>query len=216
MREVIDTVPYGKWGQVVKVNQVLPPEVYETFQNYFGSSRLGTATRACTLPAARSAYIWKLKDLGWTGSAIADAMNVTRERVRQLSQFKPEDHWLDYVLAQCPLPLPPVYAEYRKHVRVTPQPSDRTRARLLELRPIAESIRGNSPRHRAEADEYVRLLDYAVRVENVQIATLARLLGVTNAAVSNRMIRYGLKKTTGKSKAVKRIKKSNQVNWRQK
>lgn len=209
--QVIHEVPPGKWGQLAKNKQVLPPEVYEAFEKDFGLKTDKSTGRM------RSAYIWKLMDLGWTGSAISRAMGVSRERVRQLSQTRPEDNWLDYILTHFPLPPAPVYAEYHgrpKYVRDTPQPSDRVRKRLLELKPYAETIRGHGPRHRAEAEEYVRLLDYAVKVEKVQIATLAKLLGVTHAAIANRMIRYGYKKTTGKSRALQTVLRKNRAKGR--
>jgi|APGre2960657373_1045057.scaffolds.fasta_scaffold00100_26 hypothetical protein len=211
MQQVVHEVPHGKWGQLAKSGQVLPPEVYEAFEKDFGLKTDKSTGRM------RSAYIWKLKDLGWTASAISRAMGVTRERVRQLGQTRPEDNWLDYVLTHFPLPPAPVYAEFhgrKKYVRDTPQPSDRVRKRLLELQPYAEMIRGHGPRYRAEAEEYVRLLDYAVKVEKVQIATLAKLLGVTHAAVANRMIRYGFKKTTGKSRALQTVLRKNRAKGR--
>ena len=216
MQEVIDTVPYGRWGQIKKAHQVLPAEVSAVFKNELKNSLRPGSHMYLGGNRMRSAYAWKLVDLGWTLSAVADSMELTRERVRQLTLAKPKDSWLDYVLTHYPLPLPPVYAKRStgRYERNTPQPSEQTKRRLLELLPMAEAVRGHSPKNRAEADEFVRLLNYSVRVEKVRISTLARLLGVTNAAVSHRMVRYGYKKTTGKSGALKKVLKKNRVKGR--
>ncbi len=215
VQEVRIVVPFGKWGQVAKTKQVLPPDVYETFEKEFNRWTYAETGKG----RLRSAYIWQLNELGWTLTAIANAMGVTRERVRQLvTTSKPEDIWLDVVFSQYPLPAAPVYAERRtsKWERDVPQPSERTRKRLLELKDTAEMVRGPSPRYRAEAEEYVALLDYAVRVEKVPIATLAKLVGVTHSGIASRMVRYGYKKTTGKSRALVRIHSKNRPKGRKK
>jgi len=216
MQEVVDTVPYGKWGQIKKAHQALPPEVHAVFKKELKNSLRPGSHMYLGGNHMRSAYAWKLVKLGWTLSAVAGAMDLTRERVRQITLTKPKDAWLDYVLTHYPLPLPPVYAERSagRYERKTPQPSEQTKRRLLELLPNAAAVRGHSPKNRAEADEFVRLLNYSVRVEKVKLATLARLLGVTNAAVSHRMVRYGYKKTTGKSRALRKVLKKNRVKGR--
>jgi hypothetical protein len=128
---------------------------------------------------------------------------------------RPDDRWFDVVFSEYPLPVPPVYPERGPVGRAAAvQPSAQTRARLLELQPIAETIRGNSKKNRAEAEEFMALLAHAVQVEHVQITTLAQLLGVTHAAIASRMVRYGYKNTTGTSKALIRMQLKNRVRGR--
>lgn len=200
------SVPYGKWGQVITPQQELPAEVHRAFETISADHSTGRL---------RSAYIWQLRELGWTGSAVSRAIGVSRERVRQLSAERPDDRWFDVVFSEYPLPVPPVYPDRGPVGRAAAvQPSAQTLARLLELQPIAETIRGNSKKNRAEAEEFMALLAHAVRVEQVQITTLAGLLGVTHAAIASRMVRYGYKNTTGTSKALTRTKKVNRVKGR--
>jgi hypothetical protein len=98
--------------------------------------------------------------------------------------------------------VPPTYIE----------PSAETLARLLELKPMAMSVRSNSPKFRAEAEEYTRLLDHAHRVEGVTLYRLAKRLGVTHGAIRFRLARYGYKlPKNASSKVYQPILEQNRV-----
>lgn len=161
----------------VKKNQVLPKHIYEAFESIIDSD-------------VRDQLIRELRNQQWTLEAIASATTLTRERVRQIanSQSTTEqvfDLGID-------IPTPPLKPERKKPVYVEPKPE--TLARLLELQPLAQQVRSNGKRFRAEAEEYTALLNHAHVVEGVTLYRLAKRLGVTHGALRFRLVRYGYKK----------------------
>jgi hypothetical protein len=89
-------------------------------------------------------------------------------------------------------------------------PTPELLARLKELQPYAQQVRANSPRFRAEAEEYTYLLNQAHNEQKVTLYRLAKLLGVTTSALAFRLVRYGYRTTTlGKSSAYKPILDKN-------
>jgi transcriptional regulator with XRE-family HTH domain len=163
----------------------------------------------------RAAYIYALRAKGWTLQAVGDSLGVTRERVRQLeTQAIPE---LVYLVQQAPgsYPVPELPTEevivYSGAEHTEPKPE--TLARLKELQPIAQSIRWDHTKGRAEAEEYTALLWEAHTQQGVSVYRLAKLLGITHGAIQFRFTRYGYKETkTGQSKAYKVIKRENRPN----
>ncbi len=84
--------------------------------------------------------------------------------------------------------------------------------RLKELQPYAQQVRSNSPRYRAEAEEYTYLLNQAHKEQGVTLYRLAKLLGVTTSAIAFRLVRYGYRTTElGKSPAYRSITESNRT-----
>lgn len=176
-------------------------------------------TALCLIPVKekelRAAYIYALRIKGWTLQAVADSLGVTRERVRQLeTQAIPE---LVYLIQQAPgsYPVPELPTEevmvYSGAEQTDPKPE--TLARLKVLQPIAQSIRWDHTKGRAEAEEYTALLWKAHTEEGVSVYRLAKLLGITHGAIQFRFARYGYKETkTGQSKAYKVIKRENRPN----
>lgn len=175
-------------------------------------------TALCLVPVKekelRAAYVYALRIKGWTLQAVADSLGVTRERVRQLeTQASPE---MVYLVQQAPgsYPVPDVPTE-----TITVQvgyahtdPAPETLARLKELQPIAQSVRWDLVKGRAEAEEYTALLWKAHTEEDVTVYRLAQLLGITYSAIQFRFTRYGYKPLQGgKSKAYAAIKKENRV-----
>lgn len=158
----------------------------------------------------RDAYIVRLRGLGWTLSSIASAANLSRERVRQvIASQDPSEPQVP--IGTLPLPSPPMRPTKRGR-RVPTQPSDVTLARLKALQPMAQKVRSNGPQFRAEGEEYSSLLNYARTTEGVSLYTLAKLLGVTHAALRFRLTRYGyLTPGKGKSKAYQPIRESNRA-----
>ena len=162
----------------------------------------------------RAAYIYALRLKGWKLQALADALGLTRERIRQI-ESKAAPSLVIRVLAdpgsfpvpeldmvEIEVPAPHVYIE----------PSEKTLARLLELKPLAEKVRWDHSEHRASAEEYTSLLWYAHDVEKVTIYRLAKRLGVTHGAIRFRLARYGyLQPKTAKSRAYTPIKETNRV-----
>ena len=176
-------------------------------------------TALCLIPVKekelRAAYVYALRSKGWTLQAVGDSLGVTRERVRQLeSEAIPE---LVYLVQQAPgsYPVPELPTEevtvYSGAEYVEPKPE--TLARLRVLQPIAQAIRWDHTKGRAEAEEYTALLWKAHTEEGVSVYRLAKLLGITHGAIQFRFARYGYKETkTGQSKAYKVIKRENRPN----
>jgi hypothetical protein len=161
----------------------------------------------------RAAYICALRLKGWTLQAVADAVGVTRERIRQI-ETKASPSLTLHILADpesFPIPeldtveievlAPPVHIE----------PSAKTLSRLLELKPIARKVRYDHSAYRAEAEEYSALIWYAHSVEGVTLYRLAKRLGVTHGALRFRLARYGYIIPEGKSKCYTPIKQKNRA-----
>jgi transcriptional regulator with XRE-family HTH domain len=162
----------------------------------------------------RNAYAYALRIEGWTLQSIADALGVSRERIRQIeTTAKPSD--VLTILAdpgQYPVPKlptieievagPPIYVE----------PSPETLARLLELQPLAQKVRYDHKAYRAEGEEYSALVWYAHSVEGVTLYRLAKRLGVTHGALRFRLARYGyIIPKEGKSPCYTPIKQKNRA-----
>jgi hypothetical protein len=151
----------------------------------------------------RDTYVRALRSKGWTLQSIAEACDISRERVRQICEM-PASSLYDAVV----VPSPP---EKPERVRaVYAQPTKETLDRLLELQPMAKQVRSHASRFRAEAEEYTRLLNHAHKVEGVSLYNLARHLGVTYPAIRFRLTRYGyLDAGNGTSKVYTPILKKN-------
>jgi transcriptional regulator with XRE-family HTH domain len=162
----------------------------------------------------RAAYIYVLRMKGWKLQAIADALGLTRERIRQI-ETKASPALALHVLADpgsFPVPeletmeievlAPPVYIE----------PSPEALARLLELKPLAQKVRYDHTQYRKEAEEYSALVWHVHSVEGVTLYRLAKRLGVTHGALRFRLARYGYKlPKTAKSSCYTPIKQNNRA-----
>jgi transcriptional regulator with XRE-family HTH domain len=162
----------------------------------------------------RAAYIYALRIKGWKLQALADAVGLTRERIRQI-EAKASPALVIHVLAdpgsfpvpeldtiEIEVPAPPVFIE----------PSPETLARLLELKPLAQKVRYDHSTYRKEAEEYSALIWHAHSVEGVTLYRLAKRLGVTHGALRFRLARYGYKlPQTAKSKCYTPIKETNRA-----
>jgi DNA-binding NtrC family response regulator len=78
-----------------------------------------------------------------------------------------------------------------KEPKLPTEPSDKTLSKLLELKPIAQKVRSHSPKFRKEAEQYSKLINYAITVEGVSVRHLGKRLGVSPSALRFRMARYG-------------------------
>ena len=157
----------------------------------------------------RNQYIKNLRDAGWTLTSISESCGMTRERVRQivLESDSLTEVQLDKTFI---IPPPPLYPEKVKKEYVEPSPE--TLARLLELQPLAQQVRSNAVRFRAEAEEYVRLLNHAHAVEGVPLYRLGKRLGLSHSAIRFRLARYGYKTSeNGLSKVYKPISEKNRL-----
>lgn len=158
----------------------------------------------------RNEYIKALRNNMWSLQAIADAAGgLTRERVRQIINNDYENAGKAKTsIAGLPMPLPPLKPV--KAPRVVINPSAKTLARLLELQPSAQKVRSHSPKYRKQAEEYTALIDYAIKVEGVNLSNLARHLGVTHGSLRFRLARYGyVKNYNSESTCYKPILKKN-------
>jgi predicted ArsR family transcriptional regulator len=181
----------------IKKNQKLPEQVYAAFESI--SSNL-----------ERDLLIKALADASWTYEAISNASGITRERVRQITNNLPTTNDLDVHQLPVEIPEPPVKLQREK--REYTEPSPETLARLLELQPYAQLVRANGKRYREEGEEFTRLINKAHKEENVPVYRIAKRLGVTNAAIRSRLIRYGyLEPKTGTSKVYRPILKDNRA-----
>jgi transcriptional regulator with XRE-family HTH domain len=161
----------------------------------------------------RNAYIYALRMKGWTLQSIADALGVTRERIRQIETTATPFSIITVLgdPGQYPVPeLPTVEIEVAGQP-VYVEPSEQTLKRLLELQPDAQKVRYDHKAHRAVGEEYTALLWHAHSVEGVTLYRLAKRLGITHGAVRFRLVRYGYLTTKGKSTAYKTIKAQNRA-----
>lgn len=180
-----------------KTNLTLPAEVVAAFE--FAS----LDDRDMEI---RNAYARALHDAHWTLQSISEAAGVTRERVRQLVA----DEYPDVDLTGYPIPTPPVFEKAAPREYVEPDPVKL--ARLLELKPLAQKVRSNSPENRAEAEEYSALIAEVHQQDGVTLYRLAKRLGVTHGALRFRLARYGYKKPqSGSSKVYAPILEKNRA-----
>jgi len=157
-----------------------------------------------------------LRDSGWTLSAIAEPLGLTRERVRQIinsATDKDYESLADFANSigfEIPAPPPkPVLEERKKSVR--PTVGQENIERMLELQPFARQVRSNSPLYRAEGEEYTRLIAYEHLERGVSLFSLSKELGVTHGALRFRLVRYGYKEATSEHKVYKPISQENRV-----
>lgn len=161
----------------------------------------------------RNSYLAALRYKGWTLQSIADAVGLSRERIRQIEVQVGQDliEQIKMFPEQFPLPDTPTITETRV-VYEAYEPSPKTLERLKELQPYAQLVRSHSPKYRAEAEEYAALLWKAHNEENVTLYHLAKCLGVTHGALRFRLVRYGyMTSISGKSRAYKPIINKNRV-----
>lgn len=164
-----------------KTRHVLPKEAVLSLNKYASSLE------------ERDAYMAALRQVGWTLQSIADAVSLSRERVRQLIADVEEPY-------DGEVPLPPQKPVKPKRQYVEPKPE--TLARLLELAPVVKNVRANSPKYREEAEEFTALLWDTVKPvddggEGVPVYRIAKRLGVTHAAIRSRLRRYEYIKVDG-------------------
>jgi hypothetical protein len=148
-------------------------------------------------------YIVALRLRGWTLESISVPLGRTRERIRQMEMKAVDRNSIAIVEnAGLELPHPPLLAVREVKERI--QPDADTIARLKELQPLAQSVRSSSPKYRAEAEEYTRLINDE-NVRGVSLYRLAKELNVTHAALRFRLVRYGYKSSSSEAKVYQPI-----------
>lgn len=185
---------YPRGGKQKVAHIELPQEVTDNFASLTASN----------LKNLRNDYIVALVTEGWTQVSIAKSSKLSK----QMIQIILKTHTA--LLTPPTLVIPPVpkHAPNLSSV-VRHMPSPELLERLKELQPLATKVRANSPRYRAEAEEYTRLLNKAVTEEGVTLYRLGKLLGVTHGALVFRLVRYGYKTSTGTSAVYSKVKESN-------
>lgn len=147
-------------------------------------------------------YLVCLRDKGWSLSAIATPLGLSRERVRQVTE-NVRANSLQYEVPE--LPTKPVKERVEK---VVIEPSSEVVSRLLELQPMAQSVRGKSQKYRAQGEEYTRLIASEIQ-RGVITSHLADKLGVTHSALNFRLVRYGYAETSSSAKCYRPIAYGN-------
>jgi lambda repressor-like predicted transcriptional regulator len=172
-----------------KKSITLPQEVIDAFASI-------------TTNVDRDVYMENLRRVGWTLESIGQVNNLSRERVRQIVSSTPQ------LTTEHPIPDVPLMPTRAKAVYTEPAPE--TLARLLELQPLAQKVRSNSPDFRKESEEYSALIFHAHKTEGVSLYRLAKRLGVTHGALRFRLARYGyMPSPQGTSKVYKPINSQN-------
>lgn len=170
-------------------------------------------------PETRNAYAAELRGLKWTLQSISEASDLTRERIRQVVKAQ-ADAGVPFNWAGTDLPFPTPPAKAVKPPREYVEPDPAKLARLLTLQRDAQSVRSNSPKYRAEAEEYSALVADVHLNDGVPLYRLAKRLSedpetygkVTHGALRFRLARYGLKlPVNGTSKVYTRIHEENRV-----
>jgi hypothetical protein len=153
-----------------------------------------------TTPATTPAYIKKNQMLPQHIFEAFEDIIDTETRDQLIRELRSQ-HWTLEAIAAATTPIldtgitiptPPVKPERVRPTYIEPTPE--TLARLLELQPLAQQVRSNGKKFRAEAEEYTALLNHAHVVEGVTLYRLAKRLGVTHGALRFRLVRYGYKK----------------------
>ena len=186
---------------LTKQRHTLPKNIFEEFSRLNGGK---TYTEKQEKLAQRNKLVHLLSDAGWTYSSIGEASGVSRERVRQIIRLKPAK-----ALARAvEIPSPPLRVVVGP--KVWAEPSKEDLERLLKLQPKAQLVRSSSPKFRKEAEEYTALINKVNKKDGVSLYRLARLLGITYAAVYARLVRYGYKPVgRGTSGVYRLIKTTN-------
>lgn len=182
-------------GKIQKYRQVLPETVVSRFTSITNNED-------------RNNYIKALYSAGWSGKAIGIACKISAARVYQIISDKKE---ISYVPATLAIPTPPRQKSKQIVEKKYKEPSPEMLDRMRELQPLAQLVRSNSPRYRAEAEEYTYLLNQATE-QGITVYRLAKLLGVTHSALAFRMVRYGYRTTVyGQTKSYKPVNLKNRA-----
>jgi hypothetical protein len=185
---------YTRAGMRKVANVQLPEEVIENF----------IALTTNNLKNLRNDYIVALVNAGWTNVSIAKSAGLSNEMVR-IIVGKHEAQEVPPTLA---VPEVPKH-EPKSHTVSHVLPPAELLERLIELQPLAQKVRSNSPQYRAEAEEYSYLINQAHTMYGVTLYRLGKLLGVTTSALVFRLVRYGYRTSEGKSMVYTRVKDSN-------
>ncbi len=188
---------YKRAGLPKKSNLELPEQVKDLFRV------LDTKSDR----ELRNDYIVALVGSGWSQASVARASNLSAQMIRVIvSTHKPNPAPPTLLIPQVPRHAEKVGTS--RYVMPTPE----LLTKLKELQPYAQQVRSNSPRFRAEAEEYTYLLNQAHKEQGVTLYRLAKLLGVTTSAIAFRLVRYGYRTTEhGKSSAYRSIIDSNRL-----
>jgi hypothetical protein len=153
----------------------------------------------------RNDYVVALVGAGWTQASVARASKLSPQMIRVILNSHTSTG-VPPTLFVPPVPKHAPKVGQSRYVMPTPE----LLARLKELKPYAQQVRANSPRFRAEAEEYTYLLNQAHNEQKVTLYRLAKLLEVTTSALAFRLVRYGYRTTAlGKSSAYKTILDKN-------
>lgn len=167
----------------------VPKDFAETLRALAAAAPTGPTGSELTDAASRLDSVLMTAWLqGWTLSALAEPLGVSRQRVEdRVQRAKPRTD----------LPPIPVLPRRPNPVRKPPRPRVLIKAELaVELRrmhAVARTVNGATPaghRSRAVSVEFTAVLQSLIE-QGVSVYTIAKALGVTQAAVWSRLARHG-------------------------
>lgn len=166
-----------RMGGVVKVRQVLPDRFAEALRRLYVPGAPSTTLRAAVLAAT---------ERGWTYRAVANALGVSLERVRQLATSGPRQSG-----SPIEIPEPPSRPEPFKRE----PPPTLTEGQAEQLRDLKRrsNVSGPLPDDHptvVAAQEFARLVDLHLKAGH-RISDLARSVGISRTALQFRLGRYG-------------------------
>ena len=203
---------YEYYDVKIHNSKVLPPQdLSDKVKNLLETS--DTAKR-------REAYalIYHMRQAGWTFNAISTPLGVSREWIRIICRnyAENESSW-GVTVDTASIPSVPISVKQERRVVQVLIPTDE----VNELKSLHEQsffVRGNmSPTHprRVAAEDYLKKI-LELRERGYTNYRIAKSIGVSIGAISNRLIRYGYATTNGTSKAMTKIKPENRtINFNQ-
>ena len=153
-------------------------------------------------------YVSCLIQQGWKQRTMAETLGLSRTGVANLciKDDLVEQSLEEYRLIinrPLRLPLPPSRPEKRKApARV--KASAETIEMLKDLHAKARNYRGTT-KNKEESYLFTAAVYYVNTVDGVSLYSIAKEIGLTHAALSSRLVRYGYKSTTGKSGAYRKL-----------
>lgn len=187
-RKILKTYAVSE-STIKKKHQQLPQEV-------------GDILRSLSDKKERYNYASDLVRAGWTLTAIAKELGVTREAVR-VGVSNHKDNTVDRGWYSLPIPTPEKYVVVKKENKSIDEDIVK---RLVELHAMAKQVRYTHTKYRKEAEVYTKLI-YELYSEGYSLTEIANAVGVKQVGgLYSRLVRYGYLESTSPSRSLKKLK----------